>query len=250
MYTLYYSPATASTAVHWLLIELGVPFELVPVDIGAKAHKSPEFLRINPNGHVPVLVIDGVPYTECAALLMLLAERHPTANLSPAVGTAERSAYLQTMFYLANTLQPAYRSWFYPEEAAGIDNVDAAKLVARAKIEQVWTRLDSKFEDGRLHSRSAPHRRRFSGDDSDALVAQYAQTGNRVPKPCSLCRPHAQVAVASRGARARKSDRLDLRLDIKPLVGRAHPVAGRSSHGTATRNQSVRSSGAACRRRG
>ena len=88
MYKLYYSPSTASMAVHWMLIELAVPFELVLVDIAAKAQKSPEFLRINPSGHVPVLVIDGVPYAECAALLMLLAERHPAAGLSPAVGSA------------------------------------------------------------------------------------------------------------------------------------------------------------------
>jgi glutathione S-transferase len=149
MYALYYSPSTASMPVHWMLIELAVPFELVLVDFQAKAQKSPEFLRVNPSGHVPVLVIDGVPYAECAALLMLLAERHPAANLSPAVGTSERNSYLQTMFYLANTLQPAYRNWFYSEEAAGAENIDAAKVQARAKIEQVWARLDAKFEDGR-----------------------------------------------------------------------------------------------------
>jgi glutathione S-transferase len=149
MYKLYYSPSTASMAVHWLLIELGVPFELILVDVAVKAQKSPEFLRINPSGHIPVLEIDGVPHTECAALLMLLAERHPAANLSPVFGTAERSAYLQTMLYLANTLQPAYRRWFYPEEAAGPDNVEAAKIQARSKIEQVWTLLDAQFDDGR-----------------------------------------------------------------------------------------------------
>jgi glutathione S-transferase len=150
MYTLYYSPSTASMAVHWMLIELAVPFDLLLVDVAAKAQKSPEFLRINPSGHVPVLVIDGVPYAECAALLMLLAERHPAANLSPAVGTFERSRYLQTMFYLANTLQPAYRRWFYPEEAAGADNVEAAKQLARENIEQVWSRLEAQFGDGRV----------------------------------------------------------------------------------------------------
>ncbi len=149
MYKLYYSPSTASMAVHWMLIELAVPFGLELVDFQSKAQKSPEFLRVNPSGHVPVLVIDGVPYAECAALLMLLAERHPAANLSPTAGTAERSLYLQTMFYLANTLQPAYRLWFYPEEAAGADNVEAAKHQARARIEKVWTRLDAQFEDGR-----------------------------------------------------------------------------------------------------
>jgi glutathione S-transferase len=179
MYTLYYSPSTASTAVHWLLIELGVPFELVLVDIAAKAHKSPEFLRINPNGHVPVLVIDGVPYTECAALLMLLAERHPSANLSPAIGTSERSRYLQTMFYLANTLQPAYRRWFFPEEAAGPENVDAAKYAARVGIEQVWARLDAQFGDGRAF---------VLGDRltaADFLATIFMRWSRNMPRPAT-----------------------------------------------------------------
>jgi glutathione S-transferase len=179
MYTLYYSPSTASMAVHWLLIELGVPFELVLVDIQSKAQKSPEFLRLNPSGHVPVLLIDGVPYAECAALLMLLAERHPGAGLSPAVGTAERSAYLQTMFYLANTLQPAYRRWFYPEEAAGADNVDAAKRVARAKIEEVWTNLDAKLADGRAF---------ILGKNltaADFLAAILMRWSRNMPKPAT-----------------------------------------------------------------
>jgi hypothetical protein len=83
MYKLYYAPGTASTAIHWMLIELKVPFELVLVDFETRAQKSAAYLAINPSGHVPTLVVDGVPYFECAALLMLLADRHPEAGLQP-----------------------------------------------------------------------------------------------------------------------------------------------------------------------
>ena len=44
MYILYYWPGRASLAVHWMLIELGVPFEARPVDFATRAHKDPEYL--------------------------------------------------------------------------------------------------------------------------------------------------------------------------------------------------------------
>src|SRR5688572_15769094 len=49
-YTLFYSPGTASLAVHWMLLELGVGFEVRRVDLDAGEQHSPEYLRINPSG--------------------------------------------------------------------------------------------------------------------------------------------------------------------------------------------------------
>ena len=143
MYVLYYAPGAASLAVHWLLIELGVPFEARRLDLETQEHKRPEYLALNPNGLVPTLLIDGKPVYESAALISLLAERHAEAKLSPAVGTAERTTYLQWMFHLSNTLQPAFRTWFYPEGAAGVANVDAARGEARPRIEAAWDRIES-----------------------------------------------------------------------------------------------------------
>ena len=77
MYILYYSPGTASMAVHQALLEIGAPHELRKVDFETQAQKSAEYLALNPNGMVPTLIVDGQPHYECAALLMLLAERHP-----------------------------------------------------------------------------------------------------------------------------------------------------------------------------
>ena len=54
MYKLFYSPGTASMVIHQLLIELNVPFELVLVDFATEQQRTPDFLKLNPQGRVPV----------------------------------------------------------------------------------------------------------------------------------------------------------------------------------------------------
>jgi len=151
MYTLYYMPATASFAVHWMLLEIGAPFELVKVDLSAKAQRTESYLALNPDGRVPTMIVDGKPRTECAALLMLLAERHPGTGLSIELADPRRPDFLQTMFYLANTLQPAFRAWFYAHEPAGPEHVEAVRGQARQAIETAWQRLDMRLADGRRY---------------------------------------------------------------------------------------------------
>jgi glutathione S-transferase len=143
MYVLYYSPGTASMAVHQALLELGVAHELREVDLEGGEQKSADYLRLNPNGTVPTLIVDGVPVYECAALLLLLAERHAQANLAPAPGTPLRGPWLQWMLHLANTLQPAFRQWFYPQDFGGREHEEDSRESARRRIEGVWDRLDA-----------------------------------------------------------------------------------------------------------
>jgi glutathione S-transferase len=145
MYQLYYSPSTAALAVHWMLIEIGAPFELVLTDIQAGAHKQPDYLKLNPAGVVPTLIVDGAPVCESTAILMLLAERHADKGLAPLAGAPERAAYLQGMVFLANTLLPGFRAWFYPHEPAGEAGAQAVQAVAQARIEAVWDRLDAQL---------------------------------------------------------------------------------------------------------
>lgn len=144
-YVLYYAPGRASLAVHWMLIELGVPFEAHLVDFAVKAHKSPEYLRLNPDGMIPTLVVDGKPHAECAMLALMLAERHPESGLEIPRGASDRPDYLQWMFYFANTLQPLYRAWFYTEEVGGAESAVAVKEYARVRIEKVWQRVDARL---------------------------------------------------------------------------------------------------------
>lgn len=142
-YVLYHSPGTASSIVHWMLIELGVDHQLRQLDLASGEHKQSGYLRINPSGVVPALLIDGEPVFEAAALMLQLGDLHPEAGLAPAPGTPERARYYQWTLHLANSLQPAFRLWFYPAEGAGEENAEATKANARARIEAVWDRLDA-----------------------------------------------------------------------------------------------------------
>lgn len=141
MVTLYYSPSTASMVVHWLLIELGTPHELRKLDLEAREHKTPAYLKLNPAGVVPTLLIEGRALCEAAAIAMHLADLHPDAGLAPPPGSQERAWYYQWMFFMANTLQPSYRAWFYPGEMAGDDHAESAKEMARQRIEGAWQRV-------------------------------------------------------------------------------------------------------------
>lgn len=143
MHTLYYSPGAASLVVHWLLLELAVPHKLHLLDFESRQQKSPEYLKLNPNGVVPTLLWHGEPLSEAAALVLHLADAHPEAQLAPAFGSVERARYYQWILYLANTVQPAFRHWYYPDEAAGPENSDAVKDGARARIESSWDLIDA-----------------------------------------------------------------------------------------------------------
>ncbi|KVE43309.1 glutathione S-transferase family protein [Burkholderia sp. BDU5] len=150
-YTLYYSPGAASMAVHWMLIELRVPFDVCCINIDEGMQHSPDYRRLNPTGRVPTLVVDGVPRHESTALLMLLAERHPEGGFAPPPGTPERAAWFELMIYLANTLLPAMRNWFYADIDGDPDGADAVRAHARLQIEAAMDEFDGRLRDGRNH---------------------------------------------------------------------------------------------------
>ncbi|MFL9962282.1 glutathione S-transferase family protein [Paraburkholderia sediminicola] len=192
-YVLYYSPGAASMAVHWMLIEMRVPFEARLVDIDAGQQHDPQYLLLNPSGRVPTLVVDGSPRHESAALLILLAERHPEAALAPAPGSAERPAWLESMIYLANTLLPAMRDWFYADSDGDPAGAEAVRALARRRIEQACDQLDARLADGRGY---------LVGDTlstADLLAVMLMRWTRNMPRP-AMSWPH--LARYIRGLRA------------------------------------------------
>jgi glutathione S-transferase len=142
MYTLYYAPGSAGLVVHLALLEAGAPFELKRIDIEKGEQRSPDYLAINPHGVVPALMVDGQPHGEAAALVLLLAERHPDAALAPPPDNVQRADYLQWMLYLANSLQPLFRQWFYPGDHLD-EGAETIRQNARAGIEKCWSHIDA-----------------------------------------------------------------------------------------------------------
>jgi glutathione S-transferase len=110
---LHYAPLTRAMRPHWMLEELGIPYELVNVDLAARRHQTPEHRRLHPLGRVPVLVDDeGRVLFESAAICMQLADAHPAARLAPPTGTPERGLYYQWILCAVTELEPAIRDAF------------------------------------------------------------------------------------------------------------------------------------------
>jgi len=147
-YTLYYAPSTASMVVHLALLEIGAPYELKRLDFRAGEQRDPAYLALNPQGVVPTLIIDGKPMVESAALLMILADRHPESHLAPAPGTPERDAWYQWIVYLSNNLAATYRFWFYPLDLGAEQHPPVVRQALQRKIEGIWDRLESVLSVG------------------------------------------------------------------------------------------------------
>lgn len=148
MIKLHYYPSTAAMVPHIVLEEIGVPFERVLVDRTVDAHKRPEYLRMNPNGLIPVLEDGGLVLYETAAVTLHLCDRHPQAGLAPAIGSDARSQFYKWLMWLTNTLQSTLIAYFYPERWVDEGNGAGAAQVkkhAHAKVVGLLGQLDAQL---------------------------------------------------------------------------------------------------------
>jgi glutathione S-transferase len=107
--TLYLAPGSSSMAVHIALNEIGVPFEAKPMSFKRGDLQAPDYLKLNPEGKVPTLLIDGRPLTEVAAVLFHLAKCFPDARLLPRDDPEAEAQAISWMSFIASTLHPARR---------------------------------------------------------------------------------------------------------------------------------------------
>ena len=148
MIRLHYYPSNASLAPHVLLHEIGVPFELVLVDRTQDAHRSAAYLRLNPNGLIPVLQDGALVLYETAAICLHLADAHPAARLAPPLGSVQRAHFYKWLVWLSNTLQAMLIHYFYPERLVNDGDAAAAAQVkahAEARIAAMLQQIDDQL---------------------------------------------------------------------------------------------------------
>ena len=148
MIHLHYHPGNASMTPHLVLRELGVPFELKFVDRANAAHKSPEYLKLNPNGLIPVLVDGELVLYESAAIVLHLVDSHPAAGLAPALGTPERAQFYKWLVWLSGTMISMMQHYFYSERMVAPGNAAGAlevKAQAEAKLGAMFDQIDAQL---------------------------------------------------------------------------------------------------------
>ncbi|WP_270827796.1 glutathione S-transferase family protein [Aeromonas sp. Y318-1] len=116
MFKLYYYPNNASLAPHFLLHHVQADYELLLVDKKSNAQKLANYLKLNPAGRIPTLVVDGQAIFESPAICIHICELHPEYELIPLIGDPKRPLFFQWLSFLNNTLQAELMVRYYPHK--------------------------------------------------------------------------------------------------------------------------------------
>jgi len=126
--TLAFSPVACSLVPYVLLTEAGAEFDTLNIDMSRNQNHRPEYLRINPKGKVPTLIIDGYPLTENVAMQIWISRTFPQAGLLPQ-DPLEQAKAISVMSWCSAGLHPKLTQQARPERYCSIegtaDNVKA-----------------------------------------------------------------------------------------------------------------------------
>ncbi len=147
--TFYTNPQSRARMVHWMLEEIGNPYDTIVIPFGAEM-KAAAYRAINPMGKVPALRIGDEIVTEVAAIITTLADAFPAAGLMP----ANRATFYRWMFFGAGPLEAAVTN-----QALGVEvPKDRRGMVGYGSLSRVLTTLED-------HLKSQPF---FCGDSFSA----------------------------------------------------------------------------------
>jgi len=140
---LYYSPGACSLSPHIALLEAGLPYDLVKVDLrGKKLENGDDYLKVNPKGQVPALALDsGELITEGPVIVQMIADKVPAKNLAPARDSAERYKLQEWLTYTNGELHKNIGPLFNPALS------DEAKAVFKDRAMGKFKYLDGQLAD-------------------------------------------------------------------------------------------------------
>ena len=129
---LYYATGACSLSPHIVLSELGLPYELIKVELSTHlTADGQDYTAINPKGYVPALQLDdGQLLTEGPAIVQYLADQKPSAGLLPPAGTLERARVQEWVTFIGTEIHKNFSPLFNPNASADW------KAAAKANIER------------------------------------------------------------------------------------------------------------------
>ena len=174
---LYYSPGACSLSPHIALLEAGLPYDLVKVDLRAKKlENGDDYLKVNPKGQVPALALDdGELVTEGPVIVQMIADKAAGKNLAPANGSAERYKLQAWLTYTNGELHKNMGPQFSPVLADDAKAFFKDRAMGKFKYRRRRTRRK------RLPDGQAVHRGRRL-HVHDAVMGRADEMGSR--RPC------------------------------------------------------------------
>ena len=151
MLELYFAPGACSFVPHVGLETIraatATAFEPKLVKLHRGEHQTPAYLAMNPNGQVPVLVVDGRPLTQIVAICDFLDRSFPQAGMLPAEPRARAQAMSQ-LAWMNNTAHPTFTHVFRASEFAESEAAQAeVRKVAAARYRGLLERVQSWIAD-------------------------------------------------------------------------------------------------------
>jgi glutathione S-transferase len=123
MITLFHHPFSRAAGVVWALEEVGQPYELKFIDLMKGDQKTPELVKLNPMGKLPVLTDGDAVITESAAIDLYLADRYALGKLAPALDDPRRGTYLRWSLFAPSVIEPGSmalaQKWDFKASQAG-----------------------------------------------------------------------------------------------------------------------------------
>jgi glutathione S-transferase len=129
---LYHVPDWASQIIRLALEELGLPYQIRPMDWDAGDFDAPGFRALNPFGLIPTLDTPDGPIFETAAILLWLNARH--GGLAPAPTDPTRAAFLSWLMAVSNTVHPTVMALIHPDRPAGPEAAGEAGRLALERL--------------------------------------------------------------------------------------------------------------------
>ncbi len=143
---LYYAPGACSLASHIALEEVGIPYATQKMNLAEGDQRKPEYLRLNPRGRVPTLVVDDHVLTENVGILSYFGGGYPQAGLFPKK-TWDQAKLMSTLAWLSNTVHPSYGHVVRPARYVDGDTAqEAVKAKGRENFHGCLQEIDKLLE--------------------------------------------------------------------------------------------------------
>jgi len=149
MLTLYGARGAGSVAPQALLTHLQVPFDLKLIDLDANEDQSEDFLAVNPRGQIPVLVLeDKSVLTESLAIMLHIADCHPSFGLIPATGSTERAQVYRWMSFVSTNLYEGMLRLLYADMFTTSSDLSGVMESADQFLHSAFALLDRALSHG------------------------------------------------------------------------------------------------------